>query len=123
MNRCLSRCANILWYIGLAMLVVGTMLVGEQSAFADTGTVEECTLSCSAQYNCSSEEGNVGDEFGQCMDTCTGNPNSPSCILCSKPAASCPNAYGVCSLKCTGRCCPSWCWCRGGSIFYCECTR
>jgi hypothetical protein len=130
MNWPMSVFSRSLWSAGVAFLVIGSLLVSEQSAFADPGEedAELCHSYCSAQLGCdqAGEDGSLGDAYTQCMEGCTGVAPGIWCLACTRPMTGCPasgiNVICVANI-CTGRCCPSTCKCYAKNSNSCWCAK
>lgn len=117
-NVLLTLASRALWCVGMALLLLGTLLASEGSAFADPGDPVWCRENC-AQYSTTAQQ------YDACAHACMGeNYNSIDCYWCVKPTIECPASTGGCvnSRYCTGVLCPTWkCFCANLYPSGCEC--
>jgi hypothetical protein len=119
MSHLRSWGSSPLWCVGVALLAVGTLLVSERAAFADTGDPAACDASCAASYP------NDPDAYDSCMQTCIGDYSIDFCgWRCTQPLGTCPNLFGQCEFTpCTGTLCPRTCKCYASGLGTCKCSK
>ena len=116
----LALMSRALWCVGMALLLIGTVLVSEATAFADPGDVNSCDQMC--------QQGPEDPVYYEnCMDACTGTTSIDFCYLvCTRPNVDCPSSsvFGGCvNNRCYGKRCPTACRCYIYNITDCQCRK